>query len=260
MQEKSYRIHIRQGEFEIDVEGDRAFVEAYVEAFLAEESGLEPFQEAAPEDRAKTKRGAKQRAPARRKKSAREPRQEVSADATVLKAYMKGKKVESNKARYLQYMRFWHSRGETQVGDRHIQACYLAENLPMPPTGRQNFGSLRKEGLVKAGTQRGLWALTSLALETAPAPARKSRGPKATGRKKAQPENRTKKQPAGRKTGPPAAAGARKDRTRAASKPVRPTGTSAPKKTTKKKAGRRSVPGKMPPKSPPEVTPAPEGA
>ena len=252
MQEKSYRIHIRQGEFEIDVEGDRAFVEAYVEAFLAEESGLEPFQEAAPEERAKTKRLDKQKTPARRKKSARGSRQEVSADTTALKAYMKGKKVESNKARYLQYMRFWHSRGEKQVGDRHIQACYRAENLPMPPTGRQNFGSLRKDGLVKAGTQRGLWALTSLALETAPAPTKKSRGPKVAGRKKAQPGGRKKEQPA--------AMGARKARKRAASKAVPPVKTSAPKKAAKRKAAPRSAPAKVPPKAPPEVTPGPEGA
>jgi hypothetical protein len=251
MQEKSYRIHIRQGEFEIDVEGDRAFVEAYVEAFLAEESGLEPFQEAAPEERAKTKRLAKQKTPARRKKSARGPRQEVSADATALKAYMKGKKVESNKARYLQYMRFWHSRGENQVGDRHIQACYMAENLPMPPTGRQNFGSLRKDGLVKAGSQRGLWALTSLALETAPAPTKKSPGPKVTGRKRAKPEGRKKLQPA--------AMGARKARKRTASKSVPPIGTSAPKKAAKKKAARRSAPAKVAPKATPEVARVPEG-
>ena len=36
MNEKPYRIHIRQGEFELDVEGDRAFVETYIDAFLAE--------------------------------------------------------------------------------------------------------------------------------------------------------------------------------------------------------------------------------
>jgi len=251
MQEKSYRIHIRQGEFEIDVEGDRAFVEAYVEAFLAEESGLEPFQEAAPEERAKTKRLAKQKAPARRKKAAREPRQEVSTDSSALKAYMKGRKVESNKARYLQYMRFWHSRGEKQVSDRHIQACYLAENLAMPPTGRQNFGSLRKEGLVKAGTMRGLWALTPLALESVPEPDKKSRGPKAAGRKKAKPSGRNKEQPA--------ATGARKVLKRAASKSVPPARTSTPKKAAKKKTARRSVRAKVPPKATPEVTPAPEG-
>ncbi len=254
MQEKSYRIHIRQGEFEIDVEGDRAFVEAYVEAFLAEESGLEPIQEAAPEDRAKTKHRAKQRTPARRKKSAREPRQEVSADATALKAYMKGKKVESNKARYLHYMRFWRSQGEKQVGDRHIQACYKAENLPMPPTGRQNFGSLRKDGLVNAGTQRGLWALTTLALETAPTPAVKSRGSKVTGRKK-----EPGAEPGGRKKGQPPTTGARKARKRTASKSVRPAKSSAPKKAAKKKTARRKVPAKVTPKNVPEVALAPEG-
>jgi hypothetical protein len=251
MQEKSYRIHIRQGEFEIDVEGDRAFVEAYVEAFLSEESGLEPFQEAAPEERAKTKRLAKQKTPARRNRSAGEPRQEVSADTTALKAYMKGKKVESNKARYLQYMRFWHSRGEKQVGDRHIQACYLAENLPVPPTGRQNFGSLRKDGLVKAGTQRGLWTLTSLALETAPAATKKSRGPKVAGRKKAK--------PAGRKKEQPAAAGPRKARKRAVYKTVPPAKSSDPKRAAKKKPASRRAPAKTSPKALQEVAQGPEG-
>jgi hypothetical protein len=172
---------------------------------------------------------------------------------------MKGNKVESNKARYFQYMRFWHSRGEKEVGDRHIQACYLAENLPMPPTGRQNFGSLRKDGLVKAGTQRGLWALTSLALETGPTPTRKSPGPKVTGRKKAQPEGRKREQPGGRKKEQPAARAARKARKRAVSKTAPPVRTSAPKKAARKKAARRSAPAQVAPKNVPEVVLTPEG-
>jgi hypothetical protein len=188
MQENSYRIHIRQGEFELDVEGDRAFVEAYVEAFLAAEGDLQPFQEAPPKRRAKPKGSAKPNKPAPRKKAKKQAREMVSADRSALKTYMKGRKVESNKQRYLEYMRFWHAHGEKQVGDRHIQACYLAEGLPMPPTGRQNFGSLRKEGLVKEGTQRGFWALTSLGLQWAAPPAKKSRGPKkAVARKGAKP-------------------------------------------------------------------------
>ena len=152
MGDKAYRIHIRQGEFELDVEGDRAFVESYVDAFLSDEGEFEP-----PADK-KTRGKAAPRKSGGRKSTPRKGVVEV--DKAALGTFVKGKKATSNKDRYLLYLRFWRTQGLKQVGDGHVQACFSAEGLPIPPTGRQNFGSLRKEGLVKAGTARGMWALT----------------------------------------------------------------------------------------------------
>lgn len=157
MGDKAYRIHIRQGEFELDVEGDRAFVESYVDAFLSDEGEFEP-----PVER-KTRGKAAHKTSGGRKSAPRKGAVEV--DKAALRTFVKGKKVTSNKDRYLLYLRFWHAQGLKQVGDGHMQACFSAEGLPIPPTGRQNFGSLRKEGLVKAGTARGMWSLTSEGIE-----------------------------------------------------------------------------------------------
>lgn len=157
MGDKAYRIHIRQGEFELDVEGDRAFVESYVDAFLAEEGEFEP-----PKVRATHGKGAPGRAKGRRSRPRKGP---VDVDRAALRAFVKGKKASSNKDRYLLYMRFWRAQGLKEVDDSHVQACFSAEGLPIPPTGRQNFGSLRKEGLVKEGTTRGMWALTDQGAE-----------------------------------------------------------------------------------------------
>lgn len=121
----------------------------------------------------------------------------------------------------------------------------------MPPTGRQNFGSLRKDGLVKAGSQRGFWALTFGGLESVPTPAKKSRRRKATGRKSAKPEGRTKAKPAAKST--------RKTRRKATSKAASPALGKAVKNTAKKKPARRKAPAKRPAKGAPEVLPTPEG-
>jgi hypothetical protein len=169
MNDQQYRFRYKQGEFELDVEGDRAFVETYVEAFLADESYLGLEDEMA---------AGKQRAP-RQKASApsRAKHAGIDVDGEALKAFMAGRKGLSNKQRYLEYMRFWMARGVNEVGDAHIQACFTADGLRVPPTGRQNFGSLRSDGLVKAGSGRGLWTLT-------PAGAGE-KAPKAAGPKKA---------------------------------------------------------------------------
>lgn len=151
MSEYPYRIHIRHGDFELDVEGDQAFVESYIGAFLAEGE----ISEAAPANSGKKMQGISRPAPP--KKGRRKSVPEVSA--VELKAFMRGKKFEGNKERYLEYLRFWKKRGAGQVTDGHIQACYLAEGLEIPPTGRQNFSTLRSEGLVKPGSKRGYWAL-----------------------------------------------------------------------------------------------------
>ena len=238
MEEKSYRIHIRQGEFELDVEGDRAFVEAYAEALLAEDGDLESIPEPAPKRRKKPKTRAA------RKKTPHAPPEEISPETQALKAFMNGRKVKSNKERYLEYMRFLHSHGAKEVGDRHIGACYSAEGLAVPPTGRQNFGTLRKEGLVKAGSQRGLWALTPAGLEGSPARAKRARGAKTAARKKTK----------------ATAKGARKARKKAAPKTVVPAKSPAPRKAAKKKSPRRKKAAKALPKAVHEVKPAPEGA
>ncbi len=178
MNDQQYRFRYKQGEFELDVEGDRAFVETYVEAFLADESylGLEDEMQAG-KGRAKRVKAAP---------AAKAKRSEVAVDADALKAFMKGRKGLSNKQRYLEYMRFWAGHGVKEVGDVHVQACFVAEGLKVPPTGRQNFGSLRSDGLVKAGSGRGFWTLTPKgAGDSAPkAPQPKRAAPKAKPRKK----------------------------------------------------------------------------
>ncbi len=166
MANQSYRIHIRQGEFELDVEGDMAFVESYVEAFLSDEADFDvPVQKSRREKSAKMKaHPAKPRGSAKTKGGG-SGAGEAEVDKAALNAFMRGRKPSSNKDRYLQYMRFWLAQGVKEVGDAQIQACFAAEGLVVPPTGRQNFGSLRAEGKVKSGSKRGLWALTPAGAE-----------------------------------------------------------------------------------------------
>lgn len=149
MNEIPYRIHFRQGEFELEVEGDRAFVESYVAAFIA---GT-PAQ--AVEKKIPRSGGA---GPAR--PVAGKPKGIDAVDVPALKTYMKGRKPASNKERYLTYMGFLKTRGRASVSDTMIRACFTADGLSAPPTGRQNFSILRGDGLVKAGSGRGLWSLT----------------------------------------------------------------------------------------------------
>lgn len=186
MNDQQYRFRYKQGEFELDVEGDRAFVETYVEAFLADESYL------GLEDEMQVGKGRARRAKAA--PAAKAKRSEVAVDADALKAFMKGRKDLSNKQRYLEYMRFWAGHGVKEVGDTHIQACFVAEGLKVPPTGRQNFGSLRSDGLVKTGSGRGFWTLTPKgAGEAAPkAPRPKRAAPKAKPRKRAKAKPKAK--------------------------------------------------------------------
>ena len=148
-----YRIHIRQGDFELDVEGDQTFVESYIGALLAEGE----IPEAPPAEPVRG-RGKVSKARVRTGKPGRTNRvDEVRPDD--LKAFMRGRRVAGNKDRYLEYMRFWSEKGVRSVSDAHIQRCFEAQGLPLPPTGRQNFGTLRKEGLVRKAGARGLWKL-----------------------------------------------------------------------------------------------------
>lgn len=154
MNEKSYRIHIRQGEFELDVEGDRAFVETYIEAFLAEEGMLEMAPPPERARRGKARTGGGKTRKAGRKRGA----PEVDKDA--LRAFMARTSPSTNKERYFQYVRFWNSVGVNEVSDAHVKACFITEGLPVPPTGRQNFSTLRSKGLIQEGSKRGSWKLT----------------------------------------------------------------------------------------------------
>ena len=61
MADKQYRIHIKHGDFELDLEGDRAFVESYVEALLADTVG---------QDMAAAPAASKPKAPRTSKRSA----------------------------------------------------------------------------------------------------------------------------------------------------------------------------------------------
>lgn len=174
MAEKSYRIHIRQGEFELDVEGDRAFVETYIEAFLAEEAEGEPM----PRRRGRPK-GAPKATPATRPSRRAVP----EVDRAALVARIGKARPMSNKERYLEYIRYWKEAGVDEVSDAFIHACFEAEGLAIPPTGRQNFSNLRDEGLVENGLRRGFWRLTQTGLEgqagvAGAGPSRKA-GPKA---------------------------------------------------------------------------------
>lgn len=149
--ELPYRIHIRQGDFELDVEGDQSFVESYIGALLAE-GEIPQAPPAEPAGRARKKTGVP-KAGAGRGKAAAEVQPEE------LRAFMKGKAVRGNKDRYLEYMRFWNQKKVRSVSDAHIRQCFEAEGLPFPATGRQNFGALRKAGLVRRAGARGLWKL-----------------------------------------------------------------------------------------------------
>jgi hypothetical protein len=185
MSDQQYRFRYKQGEFELDVEGDRAFVETYVEAFLADESYLGLEEEMS----ASKGRGTRVKAapPAGGKIVG------TAVDVEALKAFMKGRKGLSNKQRYLEYMRFFGERGVREVGDSHIQACFRAEGLKVPPTGRQNFGSLRADGLVKAGSGRGFWTLTPKGAG--------EKAPKAAKVSKAAPKAKAKPRPKARRKG-----------------------------------------------------------
>ena len=186
MPEKSYRIHIRHGEFELDIEGDRKFVESYVDTLLAEGA----MEEMGAEPQPRKRRGRKAAPAAKRAPSPRR-KQVPPIDKKALAAFMEGKKLTSNKEKYLEYIRFWKARGVDEVADAHIHACFLTAGKRVPPTGRQHFSSLRNEGMVRHGSSRGLWTLTKNGLQGEPP--KRRRGPRSgqsvqqarAGRKKA---------------------------------------------------------------------------
>lgn len=152
MTKPPFRIHFRQGDFELDVEGDRQFVESYVAAFVA---GA-PIEVPGPTPgRREAKRpGAPGKRPAEKAEAA------PSIDGEALKAFTKVRRPKSAKERYLVYLGFLKAQGIPAASDREMRACFVAEGRKVPASGRQNFSILRKEGLVKPGPKRGLWTLT----------------------------------------------------------------------------------------------------
>ena len=174
MAENPYRIHIRQGEFELDVEGDRAFVEAYIEAFLAEEGMIEA-EPAVKSKKAPAAKPAKVAAKPAGKRAGKRaagrggrPTKVPEVNKAALRSFMGKRGPSSNKDRYLEYVRFWKSQGVNEVADAYIHACFVADGLPIPPTGRQNFSTLRDAGLITTGSRRGYWKLTESGEKGAP--------------------------------------------------------------------------------------------
>ena len=166
MSDQTYRLYLRQGEFELDVEGDRDFVQSYVSQILLSDipmaaEGAKKAARALPE-KPKAQKQAKS-APAKpESKPAAKPPAEPPADIdqTALKAYMKGKKVNSDRERYLYYMGFLKSQGIVSVSDKIIHNCYVADGLKAPETGRQNFSIMRNSKLTEPTKERGFWRLT----------------------------------------------------------------------------------------------------
>lgn len=170
--EKSYRIHIRHGEFELDIEGDRAFVESYLEALFLEEEAAAAVR--VPEKKPRKKAAAKAlpKKEGKRRGRPRKAREEapsgdrkrkygaIEIDKKALAAFTAGKVTKSSKERYHLYLQFLKSMGYEEAADAHVQACFQAEGLPVPPTGRQHFRTLAGQGFVRPGGRRGLWALT----------------------------------------------------------------------------------------------------
>ncbi|HQO19594.1 MAG TPA: hypothetical protein PK747_02330 [Acidobacteriota bacterium] len=145
MHDHTYRFFIRQGEFELDVEGDRNFVESYVAAFLAGEAELE---------------GKKVlRRPGGRKKEAFKSSGQV--DRAALQEFAKGRRLESDSHRYLAFAFFLKKQGIGEVNAGLMRECYDALNIPYSPTSRQNLFLMKKNGKAEKGSRQGYFALTA---------------------------------------------------------------------------------------------------
>jgi len=274
--ERAYRIHIRHGEFELDIEGDRAFVESYLEALFLEEEAAAAVRVSEPQPPKKAKapalpkagkkrgRPPKAKAPAgtapAEKKERKRKYGKVEIDKKALAAFTAGKKVKSNKERYHLYLQFLRSAGHKEAADAHVQACFQAEGLPVPPTGRQHFRTLMAQGLVRPGSRRGLWALTDegAAFDFGGA---KGAGQKGGARRKAR--GKAGRKPARKASSKPAKkAAARKAGKPAAKKAARKAAPKAGKKAARPVAAkaRRGRPGRKPKAAPVPEAPAPEQA
>jgi hypothetical protein len=272
MAENLYRIHFRQGEFELDVEGDRGFVESYVAAFIAGAPVLATENEAAPIVKPGRKPGAKRaekvaapiaglgrksgvkRVEKASKRVARPaaPKAESKGpvDASALKDYLKDKQPESNKEFYLAFMGFLKARGQASVSNQMVQDCFIAAGAHIPPTGRQNFSILRNDGFVKPGSNRGMWTLTTEgeakieSLGKKKAPSKTIQASKSVVKAKA--AKKTAPKPATKKLSPKKPAAKKPDTKKPRAKKLANTKTAAKKTAAKKPA--RKVPVKVAPK------------
>ncbi len=145
MHDHTYRFYIRQGEFELDVEGDRNFVESYVAAFLAGEAELE---------------GKKILRPAGGRK-----REALKAsglvDRAALHEFVKGRRLESDSKRYLVFTLFLKKQGVSEVNAGLMRECYNALGITYRPTSRQNLFLMKKNGKAETGSRQGYFSLTA---------------------------------------------------------------------------------------------------
>lgn len=271
--DKSYRIHIRHGEFELDIEGDRAFVESYLEAlFLEEEAAAavltpEPkspkkVKPAALPEKGKRRRGRPPKAEGKAAKGERKRKYgSIEIDKKALAAFTAGKKTKSNKERYHLYLQFLRSAGYKEAADAHVQACFRAEGLQVPPTGRQYFRTLTAQGFVRRGSRRGLYALTdagaAFGFGGAKGAAKKAgEGRKAKGKPGRKPGRKAKAKPARKAAkGPAKKAGAKPGRKPAPKAKARPA---APKAAAKGRPGRKAAAPAPEPLPEPVAEPLPE--
>lgn len=180
MEEKTYRFYIRQGDFELDIEGDQAFVESYVEAFLEEEVL------AAEEKKARSSK-ARKTLPAPKvsgKAFKGEP------DFSSLADFMQAARSQTNKDRFLHYVDFLRQQGMADVAAKDVEACFSAQRAKAPASFRQYFQILKKQRLLEPSGNWGRWRLTQKGIAAAsgnakPAATKKRAGRKASRRKKA---------------------------------------------------------------------------
>ncbi|MCI4397363.1 MAG: hypothetical protein JHC34_00845 [Acidobacteria bacterium] len=179
MEEKTYRFYIRQGDFELDIEGDQAFVESYVEAFLEEEL-LD-----AEEKKARSSKALK--ALPAPKAPGKDLKGEI--DFSSLADFMKAARPQTNKERFLHYVDFLRQQGVADVAAKDVEACFSAQRAKAPASLRQYFQVLKKQRLLEPSGNWGRWRLTQkgiAALGNAKPPAAKKRaGRKANRRKNA---------------------------------------------------------------------------
>jgi hypothetical protein len=172
--EHTYRFYIRQGEFELDVEGDRNFVESYVAAFLAGEAEidkLEPARKAVKGRTGKTKAG-KGGSP------------QIKIDKEALLNFVKGKKLPSDGKRYLAYAAFLKTQGINEINAGYIRQCYKILGIAYKPTSRQNLFLMKRYGKVVSGSQPGFYSLTDKGEKEASKLGKRAVSKKAAGRRK----------------------------------------------------------------------------
>ncbi|MEJ2420951.1 MAG: hypothetical protein P8018_04340 [Acidobacteriota bacterium] len=158
MAEKTYRFYIRRGDFELDVEGDKAFVKATTGKFAKEIEG-DSAPAVSPATMPPVKRRAKG-ASAKREKTTSRKTAIPQVNAKQLTAFLKNKSQKSHKERFLNYMGFWALQGVPEVSANHVAACFETQGRAFPATGRQYFQILRNDGLAEKSGKWGFWTLT----------------------------------------------------------------------------------------------------